>query len=70
MEILAKTMNKLTRISNKGDHVPVGIKEGLVERLTETPIGKNSKGLIIGQIKATTPKIVAKIIFIGLIVIG
>ena len=33
-----------------------------------TSPGKNSKGLFIGQIKATTPKIVAKIISTGLTV--
>ena len=48
----------------------MGIKEGLVEILTGTPIGKNSKGLIIEQIKATTPKMVAKIVSTGLNVTG
>ena len=70
MEISVETIYKITRISNKGVLVPVGIKEGLVERLTKTPTWKNSKGLIIRQIKATTPKIVAKIVSIGLTVIG
>ena len=49
-----------------GDVVPIGIKEGLVERLTVTPTWKSSKGLIIGQVQATTPKIVAKIMSIDL----
>ena len=31
MEISAETIYKLTRLSNKGDHVPIGIKGGLVE---------------------------------------
>ena len=38
----------------------MGIKEGLVEILIGTPIGKNSKGLIVSQIKSSTPKVVAK----------
>ena len=33
-------------------------------------IGKNYKGLIFGQIKATTPKMVAKIVSTGLNVTG
>ena len=48
VEISAETIYKLTGLSNKGDPVPVGINEGLVERLTGTSTGKNSKGLIIG----------------------
>ena len=48
VEISAETIYKLTGLSNKGDLVPVAIKEGLVERLTRTPTCKNSKGLIIG----------------------
>ena len=70
MEISAETIYKFTGLSNKGDLVPVGIKEGLVERLTGTLTGKNSKGLIIGQIKSTTPKMVAMNVFIGLTIIG
>ena len=50
MEISAETIYKLRRLSNKGEFVHVGIKEGLVEKLTGTPIGKNSKGLIIGKV--------------------
>ena len=42
----------------------------MVERLTRTSIGKNSKGLIVGQIKATTPKMVAKIMSTGLTITG
>ena len=68
VEISVKTIYKVTKMSNKGDLVPIGIKEGLVEILTRTSTGKNSKGLIIRQIQATTPKIVAKIMSIGLIV--
>ena len=48
----------------------MGIKERLVERLTGTPTRKNSKGLIVGQIKASTPKLMAKIMSTGLIVVG
>ena len=70
VEISVETIYKLTGLSNKSDPVPIGIKEGLVERLTDTPIGKNSKGLIIVQIKANTPKIVAKIVSTGLTITG
>ena len=70
MEISAETIYKLIGLSNKRDPVPMGIKEGLVERLTGTPTGKNYKGFIVGQIKASTPKLVAKIMSIGLTVIG
>ena len=42
------------------------IKEGLVEQLTGSPLGKNSKGLMISQIQAWTPQIVVKIIAMGL----
>ena len=34
----------------EGNLVPVGIKEGLVEELTRSSSGKNSKGLMISQI--------------------
>ena len=70
VEISAETIYKLTGLSKKGDPVPVGIKEGLVEILTVTPTWKSSKGLIIGQVQATTPKIVAKIMSIDLTVTG
>ena len=70
VEISTETMYKLTGISNKGYFVPIGIKEGLVEILTRTPTGKNSKGLIVKQIKATTPKMVAKIVSTGLTATG
>ena len=70
VEISVETIYKLTRLSNKGDPIPVGIKEGLVERLTGTPTGKNSKGLIVVQLQASTPKMVAKIVSTGLTVIG
>ena len=60
VEISAKTIYKIIGLSNKGDPVPVGIKEGLVKRLMGTPTGKNSKGLIIRKVQATTPKIVPK----------
>ena len=70
MELSAKIIYKLIGLSNKGDPVPVGIKDGLVEILTGTPTGKNSKGLIVRKIIATTPKIVAKIVSTGLTVTG
>ena len=31
VEISGEVIYKLTHLSNKGDHVPIGIKEGLVE---------------------------------------
>ena len=40
-EIFGEVIYKLTGLSNKGDPIPIGIKEGLVERLTRTPTGKN-----------------------------
>ena len=70
VEILAETIYKLTGLSNKGNPIPVVIKEGLVERLMGTLTGKISKGLIIRQVQATTPKMVAKIVSTGLTVIG
>ena len=42
----------------------------MVEKLTSTPTRKKSKGLIIGKIKSTTPKMVAKIVSIDLTVTG
>ena len=56
MEISVETIYKLTRISNKGDPVLVGIKEGLLKRLIGTPSRKKFKGLIVNHIKASTPK--------------
>ena len=56
----------MTSLSNQGDPVLVGIKEGLVEELTGSSSGKNSKGIMISQIQARTPQIVAKFIAIGL----
>ena len=55
VEISHEVIYKLTGLSNQGDSVPIGIKEGLVERLIGTPLGKNSKGLMISQIQARTP---------------
>ena len=62
VEISSEVIYKLTSLSNHGDPIPIDIKEGLVERLIGTPSGKNSKGLMINQIQARTPQIVAKII--------
>ena len=50
INISGDVISKLTGLSNKGDPVPVGIKEGLVEELMGSPSRKNSKGLMIGQI--------------------
>ena len=68
--ISGDVISKLTGLSNKGDPVPVGIKEGVVEELTGSPSGKNSKGLMISQITTWTPQIVAKIIAITLTIVG
>ena len=57
-------------MSNQGNPVPIGIKEGLVEELIGSPSGKNSKGLMIRQIATRTPQIVAKIIAITLTLAG
>ena len=62
VEIYGEVIYKLTHISNLGDPVPIGIDEGLVERIIGTPSGKNSKGLMISQLQSQTPQIVAKII--------
>ena len=60
----------MTGISNTGDPVPIGIKDGLVERITGMSTMKKSKGLIVIQIQDTTCKIVEKVVSTGLIVIG
>ena len=66
LEISGEVIYKLDGLSNQGEPVPIGIKEGLVERLTRTPKGKNSKGLMIIQIQSQMPQIIAKIIATGL----
>ena len=50
VNISGEVIYKLIGLSNKGDPVPVGIKEGLVEELTGSTLGKNFKGLMISQI--------------------
>ena len=52
VDISGEVISKLTGLSNIGDPVPVGIKEGLVEELTGLTSGKNLKGLMISQITA------------------
>ena len=37
VEISPEAIYRLTGLSNRGDLVPLGIKEGLVEKITETP---------------------------------
>ena len=66
VDISGEFIYKLTGLSNKGDLVPIGTKEGLVKKLTASASGKNSKGLMISQITARTSQIVAKIIAITL----
>ena len=70
VDIAGEVISKLTGLSNKGDLVPVGIKEGLVKELTGLASGKNLKGLMISQITARMPQIVAKIIAITLTLAG
>ena len=55
INISEEVIYKLTGLSNKGDLVPVSIKEGLVEELTRSASGKNSKGLMISQITHQMP---------------
>ena len=70
VDISGEFIYKLTGLSNKGDPVPVGIKEGLVEELIGSASSKNSKGLMIGHITHRMPQIVAKIIAITLTMAG
>ena len=70
IDISREVISKLTSLSNKGEPVLVRIKEGLGEELTGSVSGKNSKGLMISQIQARTPQIVAKIIATALTPIG
>ena len=70
IDITEDVISRLTGLSNEGNPVPIGIKEGLVQELTGSPSGKNSKGLMIGQIATRTPQIVAKIIAITLTLAG
>ena len=55
IDISGDVISKITGLSNKGDPVPVEIKEGLVKELTGSSSRKNSKGLMIGQIITRTP---------------
>ena len=55
VDINGDVISRLTGLSNQGDPVPIGIKEGLVEHFTGSTSGKNSKGLMISQIEARTP---------------
>ena len=48
IDITRDVISKLTSLSNQGNPVPIGIKEGLVQELTRSPSEKNSKGLMIG----------------------
>ena len=70
IDISGEVISKLTGLSNTGDTVPVGIKEGLVEELTRLASGKNLKGLMISQITTRMPQIVTKIIAITLTLAG
>ena len=70
VNISREVISKPIGLSNEGNPVLVGIKEGLVEELTGSSLGKNSKGLMISQITTQTPQIVAKIIAITLTLTG
>ena len=70
IDITGDVVSALTGLSNRGYPIPIGIKEWLVQELIGTPTGKNSKGLMIGQIATRTPQIVAKIIAITLTLAG
>ena len=48
IDITGDVISKLTGLANQGSPVPIGIKDGLVQELTGSPSGKNSKGLMIG----------------------
>ena len=50
IDIIGDIISKLTGLSNQWNPIPIGIKEGLVQELTGSPSGKNSKGLMIGKI--------------------
>ena len=62
VEISGEVISKLTGLSNQGKSVPVRTEEGLIEELTGSASGKNSKGLMISQRQTWTSQIVAKII--------
>ena len=55
VDISREVISKLTGLSNEGNPIPVGIKEGLVEELTGSSLGKNLKGLMISQITTRMP---------------
>ena len=43
VEISGEVIYKLIDLSNQGDPIPIGIKEGLVERLTGTPTRRQGR---------------------------
>ena len=47
VEIFGEVIYTITWLSNKGEPVPISSKSSLVEKLTSTPTGKNSKVLVI-----------------------
>ena len=47
IDISGEVIYKLTGLSNQGEPIPVGIKEGLFEELTRSASRKNSKGIMI-----------------------
>ena len=60
----------ITRLSKKGDSVPVKINPSLVEELTATTARKHSIGMIVSRIIHSMPKIAAKIISVALTSMG
>ena len=48
IDITGDVISNVMGLSNQGSPVPIGIKDGLVQELTGSSLGKNSKGLMIG----------------------
>ena len=55
VDISREFISQLTGLSNEVNPVLVGIKQGLVEEITRSTSGKNSKGLMIIQITTRMP---------------
>ena len=51
-----------TGLSNKGEPIPIRLNPDLVEELTSTLIGNNSRGVVVNQIIYDTQKITIKVI--------
>ena len=62
MEITDYLIYKINGLSNKGEPVPTKLNPCLIKEITGTPLGKNSRVLMVNKIIYGTPKITAKII--------